>query len=267
MLVVIKGAGDIATGIALRLWHARLHVVMTELAQPTAIRRTVSFCQAVTHGQAVVEGVTAELAQTCAAALSILKSGHIPVLIDPKAACIRELKPDIVVDAILAKRNLGTMLMDAPVVIGIGPGFTAGEDCHAVVETQRGHTLGRVLLEGSALPDTGVPGNIGGYTVERILRAPADGIFTQVLEIGETVEAGDTVGYVDGLPVKTEIPGVLRGILPDNTPVYKGMKSGDVDPRCKVEHCYTASDKALAIGGGVLEAILRLTPLTSVGLR
>ena len=267
MLVVIKGAGDIATGIALRLWRARLQVVMTEIARPTAIRRTVCFSCAVTEGQARVEDVVAELAQNSQDAMRILQSGRIPVLVDPEGACVRELKPDAVVDAILAKKNLGTLLSDAPVVIGVGPGFTAGVDCHAVIETQRGHTLGRVILQGSALPNTGIPGNIGGYMLERILRAPADGIFKQVLEIGATVQAGDVAGYVDGIPVKTEIAGVLRGILPDNTPVYKGMKSGDVDPRCRVEHCYTASDKALAIGGGALEAILHLTPLNSIGLR
>ncbi len=267
MLVVIKGAGDIASGIALRLWRARFDVVMTEIARPTAIRRTVSFSQAVTEGQAIVEGVMAELTQSSKGAIAVLQSGRIPVLIDPEAGCIRELRPDAVVDAILAKKNLGTLLSDAPVVIGVGPGFTAGVDCHAVIETQRGHTLGRVILEGSALPDTGIPGNIGGYMLERIVRAPADGVFKQVLGIGATVQAGDIAGYVDGSPVRAQIAGVLRGILPDNTPVYKGMKSGDVDPRCRVEHCYTASDKALAIGGGVLEAILHLTPLQSIGLR
>ncbi len=267
MLVVIKGAGDIASGVALRLWRARLNVVMTEIARPTAIRRTVSFSQAVTDGQAIVEGVMAVLAKDSQEAIAILQSGRIPVLVDPAAHCIRALKPDAVVDAILAKRNLGTALSDAPVVIGVGPGFTAGVDCHAVIETQRGHTLGRVILEGEALPNTGIPGNIGGYMLERILRAPADGVFKQALGIGATVQAGDVAGYVDGIPVKTEIAGVLRGILPDNTPVYKGMKSGDVDPRCRVEHCYTVSDKALAIGGGVLEAILRLTPQKSAHLR
>ena len=267
MLVVIRGAGDIATGIALRLFHARMDVVMTDIAHPTAIRRSVSFSRAVTEGRAVVEDVTAELAKDGRAARFIMHCRRAAVLVDPDAACIRELQPDAVVDAILAKRNLGTSRTDAPVVIGVGPGFTAGEDCHAVVETQRGHTLGRVLLTGSALPDTGAPGNIGGYTVERILRAPRDGVFKQEKEIGALVAAGDTVGYVGDMPVTAQIAGVLRGILPDGTPVYAGMKSGDVDPRGKVEHCDTASDKALAIGGGVLEAILRLTPLKAIGLR
>ena len=161
-------------------------------------------------------------------------------------------------DAILAKRNLGTKMDDAPIVVGIGPGFTAGEDCHAVVETMRGHTLGRVIYRGSALPNTNIPGLIGGYAGERVLRAPADGIFCQKLEIGAVVRAGDIAGEVAGQPMRCTIDGVLRGILADGTPVFRGMKAGDVDPRCKPEYCTTASDKALAVGGGVLEAVLHL---------
>ena len=150
-------------------------------------------------------------------------------------------------------------MTDAPVVVGVGPGFTAGEDCHAVVETMRGHTLGRVIYRGSALPNTNIPGLIGGYAGERVLRAPADGIFTQLLDIGAEVKAGDIAGTVGGEPMRCTIDGVLRGILPSGTPVHKGMKSGDVDPRCQPEYCTTASDKALAVGGGVLEAILHLS--------
>ena len=259
MFAVIKGAGDIASGIALRLKHAGIDIVMTDLERPTAIRRTVCFSQAVVKGSAQVEDVTARKADTAGEALEIVKAGDIVVMADERADCIRTLKPDFVIDAILAKRNLGTSMDDAPVVVGVGPGFTAGKDCHAVVETQRGHYLGRVILEGSAAENTGVPGNIGGYTVERIIRAVKDGIFRPVCSIGDLVEAGQVVGYVDDEPVKCLIGGVLRGILPENTPVHKGMKSGDVDPRCKVEHCFTVSDKALAVGGGVLEAVLRLS--------
>lgn len=267
MLVVIKGAGDIATGIALRLYHARLDIVMTEIARPTSIRRTVSFSEAVPLCETSVEGVTAELVKDADEARQAAARGRIAVMVDPEAACIHELKPDAVVDAILAKTNLGTRIGDAPVVVGVGPGFTAGEDCHAVVETQRGHYLGRVITEGSAAPNTGVPGNIGGYTVERLLRAPADGIFHPARSIGDEVEKGDIAGYVGGMPMRCEIGGVLRGILPEGTPVYKGMKSGDVDPRCRREHCFSVSDKALSVGGGAMEAILRLTPRNAVGLR
>lgn len=259
MRVLIRGAGDIATGIALRLYRAHMQVVMTDLPQPTAIRRTVCFSQAIVYGKAAVEDVRAIFAGDAAAAEQIIAQGDIPVLADPNCLCRRELRPDSVVDAILAKRNLGTVITDAPVVVGVGPGFTAGEDCHAVVETMRGHTLGRVIYQGSALPNTNIPGLIGGYAGERVLRAPDDGIFHTVLEIGAQVKSGDVAGTVNNLPMCCTIDGVLRGLLADGTPVHKGMKSGDVDPRCRVEYCYTASDKALAVGGGVLEAILHLS--------
>lgn len=258
MLALIKGAGDIASGIAVRLKRAKFGIAMTDIERPTAIRRTVCFSQAIVNGWAYVEDIKAERAQSIDDIYEIIKRGNIAVIADEKAECIKTLKPYFVIDAILAKKNLGTSIDDAPVVIGVGPGFRAGVDCHAVIETQRGHYLGRVILEGSAAENTGVPGNIGGYTTERIIRAVKDGIFTPVCQIGDIVEAGQTVAYVDGEPVKCLIGGVLRGILPENTPVYKGMKSGDVDPRCKKEHCYTVSDKASAVGGGVLEAMLRL---------
>ncbi|MDD5944866.1 MAG: selenium-dependent molybdenum cofactor biosynthesis protein YqeB [Clostridia bacterium] len=258
MLALIKGAGDIASGIAVRLKRAKFDIAMTDIERPTAIRRTVCFSQAIVNGEACVEDIKAERAQSTDDIYQIIKRGNIAVIADEKAECIKTLKPYFVIDAILAKKNLGTSIDDAPVVIGVGPGFRAGVDCHAVIETQRGHYLGRVILEGNAAENTGVPGNIGGYTTERIIRAVKDGIFTPVCQIGDIVEAGQTVAYVDGEPVKCLIGGVLRGILPENTPVYKGMKSGDVDPRCKKEHCYTVSDKASAVGGGVLEAMLRL---------
>ena len=258
MLVLIRGAGDLATGVALRLHRAGLQVVMTDLPQPTAIRRTVCFSQAIVQGTAVVEGVKAGRAEpeTVQAAL---QAGEIPVLADPDCRCLSMLRPQVLVDAILAKKNLGTAIENAPVVIGLGPGFAAGKDCHAVIETMRGHALGRVILEGSAQPNTAIPGLIGGYAGERVLRAPADGIFRGCAQIGDIVTEGQTVGYVGETPMTCTISGVLRGLLADGTPVHQGMKSGDVDPRGKKEYCFTASDKALAIGGGVLEAILQLT--------
>ena len=190
---------------------------------------------------------------------ALLAAGIVPVLVDPEGKCIRQLGPDAVVDAILAKRNLGTTMDMAPIVVAAGPGFTAGADCHAVVETMRGHYLGRVIYEGSALPNTNIPGLIGGYAGERVLRAPADGVFEGAKRIGDRVEAGDVAGYVDGAPMACTIGGVLRGLLADGVPVTKGMKSGDVDPRCEEAHCRCASDKALAVGGGVLEAILHFS--------
>ena len=259
MLVVIRGAGDLATGIALRLHRAGYQIVMTDLPAPTSIRRTVCFSEAIRLGEMTVEDISARKDETPEEALTLAQSGIVAVLADPTGACIPTLRPGAMVDAILAKKNLGTALTDAPVVIGVGPGFTVGIDCHAAVETMRGHTLGRVIHAGSALPNTGIPGLIGGFAGERVLRAPADGVFHQLLDIGAQVRQGDVAATVNGVPMTCTLDGVLRGILPDGTPVHKGMKAGDIDPRCKVEHCYTASDKALAIGGGVLETILDLT--------
>ena len=201
----------------------------------------------------------AQKAEDAEHAAALLKKGVLPVLVDPECCCREVLRPAALVDAILAKKNLGTTKEDAPVVIGVGPGFTAEEDCHAVVETMRGHYLGRVIYRGAAIPNTNIPGLIGGYAGERVLRAPADGTFSQVLEIGAQVKAGDIAGYVGNEAMRCTIDGVLRGILPDGTQVFRGMKSGDVDPRCAIDHCYCASDKALAVGGGVLEAILGLS--------
>ncbi len=254
-LVIVKSGGDIATGIAHRLFRSGFSVVITEVAQPTVIRRTVAFAEAVYSGVVTVEGVTAKRVllsevQDC------LKQGIIPVLIDPQAVCVTVLNPCAVIDAILAKKNTGTSRQDAPLVIGIGPGFVAGEDVHAVIETMRGHDLGRIILQGAARPNTGVPGAIGGYTTERVLRAPAAGIFTGAKTIGDRVAAGDVIGWVDHEPAYAAIGGILRGILHDGLQVEKGLKIGDVDPRCQPENCLTISDKARAIGGGVLEALL-----------
>ncbi len=264
MLVLIRGAGDIATGIAMRLYRSGLRVVMTDLPQPTAIRRTVSFSQAILQGQTTVEGITA---RSCGAedAAGVLAAGEIPVLSDPMCLCRNVLCPDVLVDAILAKKNLGTTITYAPTVIAVGPGFTAGVDCHAVVETMRGHYLGRVIWDGSAQPNTAVPGLIGGYAGERVLRAPREGIFRQVLDIGARVQPGDVAGFVEGVPMHCTIGGVLRGLLADGTPVTAGMKAGDVDPRCIPEYCFYVSDKALAVGGGVLEAILQRTGVLKHG--
>lgn len=196
MLVLIRGAGDIATGIAMRLWRTGVQVVMTDLPQPTAIRRTVCFSQAIVLGETQVEDATARRAVDVPQARRICAAGEISVLADPELRCREELRPDALVDAILAKRNLGTRITDAPVVVGVGPGFTAGEDCHAVVETMRGHTLGRVIYRGSALPNTSIPGLVGGFAGERVLRAPADGILHQLADIGATVAEGDVVATV-----------------------------------------------------------------------
>ena len=267
MRVVIRGAGDLASGVALRLWRAGMDVVLLDVEKPTAIRRTVAFSEAIVHGEQTVEDVTARLA-AAETAEETLAAGYIPVLVDPEGRSVPKLKPDALVDAILAKRNLGTEIRDAPVVIGVGPGFTAGVDCHGVVETMRGHSLGRVIREGSAIPNTGVPGLIGGFAGERVLRAPAAGLFHPLRDIGDAVTEGEILATVEGKPIIATLTGTLRGILPEGTEVSPGMKAGDIDPRCQRSHCFTASDKALAVGGGVLEAILALTgALRETGIR
>lgn len=258
MLILIKGAGDIATGIAVRLKNAGMQVVMTEIAIPTTVRRSVAFSRAVYEGSAVVENITAKLVLDFAQIPAILQRDEIPVLIDPRCEVLKSIHFDAVVDSILAKKNLSTDPTQAPVVIGVGPGFSVPQDCHCVIETQRGHDLGRCIYQGYAAKNTGIPGEIGGYTVERLLRAPCDGIFHPILAIGDIVKAGQTVAMVDDQPVTAQINGIVRGLLQDNVPVKAGMKSGDIDPRGCYEHCFTVSDKARAVGGGVLEAILHL---------
>ena len=252
---MIKGAGDLATGVALRLFHAGFSVVMTELEEPTAIRRAVSISRAIKEGTATVEGVTGVRAKDARDAGHIISQGNIAVLVDESASCVKELSPIALIDAILAKRNTGTRMADAPVVVALGPGFTAGVDCHAAVETMRGHDLGRVYYEGSPYPDTKEPGSIDGFTFARVLHAPCAGTFHAAREIGDTVEAGETVAYVGDTPVKAKVGGILRGILPSGIFVPQGMKCADVDPRCEVRHCFTVSDKARSLGGAVLEAI------------
>jgi xanthine dehydrogenase accessory factor len=254
--ILIRGSGDLATGIAHRLFRAHMQVVLTDLPYPLCIRRTVAFSQAMFDGEAEVEGVVATRISGPEEVAAVWKQHQIPLLADPEARCKAVLKPQVIVDAIIAKRNLGTKRDDAPLVIGCGPGFQAGVDVDAVIETNRGHNLGKVLYQGSAAPDTGIQGVVAGHAAERVLRAPRDGSLRPVRRIGDLVHAGDVVAYVEEDPMITTISGVVRGLLPEGAAVQAGLKSGDVDPRGIVEHCYTISDKARAIGGGVLEAIL-----------
>jgi xanthine dehydrogenase accessory factor len=256
-LVVIRGGGDLGSGVAHRLLRARYAVVILEVEQPTVIRRRVAFASAIYDGEIFVEGVKGLRVADAPTALWAVSQGMIPVLVDPNGHSLSALHAAALVDARLAKRNLGTHKTDAPVVIGLGPGFVAGADVHAVIETQRGHDLGRVIYAGTALADTGLPGNVGGEDARRLLRAPVAGVFHAGRAIGSPVKAGDVVGFVGDSPVLTYIDGVLRGIIHDGVAVPAGLKIGDVDPRGTVEHCFTISDKARAIGGGVLEALLR----------
>lgn len=253
-LVIVKGAGDLATGVAYRLHRVGFAVVMTEIASPTPVRRTVSFAEAVYEGRWVVEGVEARLVVDAEEAVAVTAGGRVAVAIDPSAQLVGVLRPLLLVDAILAKRNLGTRITDARAVVALGPGFSAGRDCHAVVETMRGHTLGRVIYDGEALPNTGIPGEVGGFGAERVLRAPRAGVFRARRTIGDRVSPGEVVADVEGVPVESAIAGVLRGILRDGLYVTPGFKVGDVDARAAREHCFTVSDKSLSIAGGVLEA-------------
>jgi xanthine dehydrogenase accessory factor len=255
-LVAVRGGGDIATGVISRLAHSGFHAVILETPEPTVIRRTVSLASAVYSGTAEVEGITAKKVNDIDGVWNGINSNVVPVLIDPLAATLSELKPYIVVDAILAKRNIGTNIKMAPIVIGLGPGFCAGDDVHAVIETNRGHNLGRVYYEGSAEPNTGIPGNICGFGNERVIRAPAEGIVKNVKDICSIVKRGEIVAYIGDTPATSNLDGVLRGLIMDGLKVEKNFKIGDVDPRCIIDHCYSISDKARAIGGGVLEAIL-----------
>ena len=255
-IIVIKGAGDLATGVAARLWRSGFPVIMTEIDQPLTVRRTVSLSDAVYEGEVTVEGITARRVQDKSEILKALDERVIPVRVDPEATVVREIGAFAVIDAIMAKKNIGTRMDDAPFVVGLGPGFTAGKDVHAIVETKRGHTLGRVIWEGSAIPNTGIPGEVKGFGAQRVVRAPGPGIFRGALSIGTHVQEGDIVAYAGETPIPAPISGVLRGLLHDGISVEKDLKSGDVDPRDIRRNCWIISDKALAIGGGVLEAIL-----------
>ena len=258
MKILIKGAGDLASGIACRLHRCGFLVVMTEIPVPTTVRRTVAFSRAVYENRTKVEDITGVLCRSMEEVEVALSKDQVAVVVDEECVIREKWNPDAVVDAIIAKKNLGTRITDADIVVGVGPGFTAGRDCHCVVETKRGHDLGRCIWNGSAIPNTGVPGMIGGYDKERIIRAVDNGVFHPAVTIGTVVELNDVVGYVNDAPVLAQVGGVVRGLLQDGVTVFCGMKSGDIDPRGVTGHCYTISDKASAIGGGVLEAVLSL---------
>ena len=254
--VLIRGGGEMASGIAYRLNRCHMKVLITEVAAPTTVRRTVAFAEAVYRGRHAIESIEAVRVTTAADADAAWANEMIPLFVDPEATVREAIRPHVVVDAIMAKKGTGTDQSYAPLVIGVGPGLVAGVHAHAVVETHRGHNLGRVLWQGQAERDTGVPAPVAGYTEERVLRAPKAGLFKALREIGDTVQAGDIVAQVDGQPVRAEIGGIVRGMLKDGIAVEKAVKAGDIDPRGEAEYCYLISDKARAIAGGVLEAIL-----------
>ena len=296
LLIICRGAGDLATGIIHRLHRAGHRVIALETDYPAAIRRQVSFCEAVYDGSAVVEGVTARLVPALAdaetdtetysgendtpaahivsekwdssAIEAVLEAGEVPLLIDQKGESIALLKPDVVVDAIIAKKNLGTTINIAPLVIGVGPGFTAGKDVHLVIESMRGHNLARIITDGMAQPNTGVPGNIAGFTSERVIHAPAAGYIHDVRKIGDIVQKGDEIARIypdkesydnalsEYVPVNATITGIIRGLIREGYYFRKGFKIADIDPReSEITNCFTISDKARSIAGSVLEAV------------
>ncbi|WP_448755124.1 selenium-dependent molybdenum cofactor biosynthesis protein YqeB [Agathobacter sp.] len=296
LLIICRGAGDLATGIIHRLHRAGHRVIALETDYPAAIRRQVSFCEAVYDGSAAVEGVTARLVpaltdaeidtetysginDTPAAHIAsekwsrsaieaVLEAGEVPLLIDPTGESIAHLKPDVVIDAIIAKKNLGTTINMAPLVIGVGPGFTAGNDVHLVIESMRGHNLARIITDGMAQPNTGVPGNIAGFTSERVIHAPAAGYIHDVRKIGDIVQKGDEIARIypdkgsydnalsEYVPVNAAITGIIRGLIREGYYFKKGFKIADIDPRAsELTNCFTISDKARSIAGSVLEAV------------
>lgn len=253
--VLIRGGGDLASGVAARLHRAGMQVLITELAQPLVIRRSVAFAEAVFTGETKVEEITARLGTSFTEVVDILENGEIAVFVDPDLNVLGEYAPLVLIDARMTKKPPEIGMDAAPLVVGLGPGFCAGENCHAVIETMRGHTLGRVIWEGTAVKNTGVPGAIGSKTRERVLRAPTDGILKGRALIGEKLKKGDLVAEVEGIGIPSPFDGVLRGLLYPGLSVAAGMKVGDVDPRGDPKYCVTISDKSLAIGGGVLEAV------------
>ncbi len=259
--IVVRGGGDLATGTIHRLWSAGLRVLVLEAEHPAAIRRQVSLCEAVYEGETIVEGLRAVRVASLAEADAVWAQNAVPVLVDPKGRCLAAAKPAVLVDAIIAKKNLGTTRDMAPLTIALGPGFVAGQDVDVVVETKRGHKLGRIIRAGSAAPNSGVPGVIGGYGAERVIHSPAAGVFRNRRAIADFVEAGETIALLETpegetVPVTTQISGILRGLLRDGYPVPKGFKVADVDPRREeLENCFLISDKARCIAGSVLELV------------
>ncbi len=261
--IIVRGGGDLATGTIHRLWSCGFKVLVLETKMPAAIRRQVSVCEAVYDGEAIVEGMKAIRIFSWEQAEKIIESGAVPVLVDPEGASIDMLHPRVVIDAILAKRNLGTHREMAPLTIGLGPGFCAGKDVDVVIETKRGHDLGRVIYSGMAAPNTGIPGMVGGYAKERVLHAPVEGAFKGYAGIGDIVEAGAPVAAVIGndgtaTSLTAGFSGIVRGLLRDGYPVTKGFKVADIDPRKEeLANCFTISDKARCIAGSVLEVVVR----------
>ena len=255
-IIALRGGGDLGSGVACRLHRSGFRVVILEVEQPLVVRRTVSFAQAVIDGKATVEEITAVRVATLPEVRQAWQDGYLPVMVDPEVKVNAELKPDVIIDATLAKRNTGLHCNMAPLTIALGPGFEAGKHADIVIETHRGHDLGRLIFKGEAEPDTGIPTPVGGHGAERVLRAPCAGTVRHVLDIGAEVRKGEVICRVGDQRVAAPFDGIVRGLIMNGRSVPQGLKIGDVDPRPVRTYCYTVSDKARALGGSVLEAIL-----------
>ncbi len=256
LVVLIRGGGEVASGVAHKLARAHFRVCLTEISRPLAVSRGVSFCEAIYDGEKEIEGIVARRVTSASEIPKVWQKGEIPIIVDPEASIKDALNHEVLVDAIMAKKNLGTKITDAPLVIGLGPGFQAGKDVHMVVETNYSENLGRVILKGEAEKDTGIPIAIEGLTFERVLHSPKDGLFQTDKEIGDFVAAGEVVASVAGQPLKAEIGGIVRALMRNGTKVTKGTKLGEIDPTGSKKACYTIRPKMSTIADGVLEAIL-----------
>ena len=256
-LIVIRGAGDIASGTINRLFKCKFKILCLESKTPSSIRRTVSYSECVYDNKCTIEDATAVLVADVEEMKEAHKNNLIPVMVDENCDILKYIKADVLIDAIIAKRNLGTNKSMAKLTIALGPGFEAGKDVDFVIETMRGHNLGRIIKEGTALPNTGVPGLIAGRSGERVIHAPASGVIKNIAKIGDIVKKDDIIAKIDDVNVIASIDGLLRGLIRDSYKVRKGLKIADIDPRYEeYENCFTISDKARTISGGVLEAIL-----------
>lgn len=258
-LVIVRGGGDLATGTIYKLVQCGFSVLVLDIEKPSAIRRNVAFCQAIYDGRYTVEGMECICCNTIEESFQVMKDGKVAIMVDPKAECLEKVKPIALIDAILAKKNLGTTKDMAPITIALGPGFVAGVDVDAVIETKRGHQLGRVIYDGAAIKNTGIPGVIQGYGKERVIHSPCDGIVHPIKKITDIVKKDEIIAYVDQTPVRATMDGLLRGMIQGGYHVTKGFKMADIDPRIEeYDNCFTISDKARCIAGGVIEALLHL---------
>lgn len=266
-VIVVRSGGDIATGIIQKFWRAGFRVAVLETAAPLTIRRTVALSTAVRHGSHRVEDMCAVLANNAASCFGLWSAGRIPVLVDPGMQSLGLLRPVALVDAIIAKRNTGMRRDLAPLTVALGPGFTAPDDVDCVVETMRGHHLGRLITQGAALPNTGVPGPLGGKAAERVIHAPVAGVVRHARVLGDRVAKDDIIFYIDDTPVRSRLNGTVRGLIEEGTEARKGLKCADVDPRAEEDiDCSTISDKARALGGAALEACLMLAAQRGIAL-